>query len=65
MINDQFICFEPFADEVKIAEIVAENESGEVWDAMTPGGQQIERESEAIGDSESQMYAAINPDLHC
>ena len=38
-INYQLICFEPFPDEVEIAEIVTENESSEDWDALTPGVQ--------------------------
>ena len=57
--------YEQFADEVYVAEIMADADlNEEQWVMMAFGVQQAESIEAAEGSIKSELYSTINPDVH-
>ena len=68
-IKTQLTCkisdFEPYANEVEMAQQFAETENiQEQWDLLVPGVEHAERTAAETGTTESEAHATINPAAH-
>jgi hypothetical protein len=62
---DQLKTYEPFLDAVDNAELaLAEESLDDQWDTIAPAAQQMQRQSENLGDIEAENYASIHPHAH-
>jgi len=57
--------YEPFADEVTAAQqSLVEDNQREQWDLLAPGLLHSNESAQAAGVRESELHAAVHPDLH-